>query len=296
MKAMILAAGLGTRLQPYSLLRPKPLFPVLDRPLLQMTIARLKRAGFSHIIVNCHHLAEQFHHLLADTEGVHLQDEEMILGTGGGLRRTLELLDDAPLLVVNGDTYHTIDYGAVYRQHCEQKSAVSLVMHDCPRFNTVAVDAERNVTGFAAEKGCPGKLAFTGIHVINPEVLQLIKADTFSSIIDCYRLWMNSGSAVRAILATGHFWTDIGTPADYLRLHEDLLTGKVKAYSELETRTHDRVYTADTALIEEDVEIKDWAVIGSGAWVGRGAKLSRVVVWDHAVVEAGAEIAGRIIT
>lgn len=296
MKAMILAAGLGTRLLPYSLLRPKPLFPVLDRPLLLQTIDRLKEAGFTTIIVNCHHLAEQFQPILADIKGLHLQREEMILGTGGGLRRAVDLMGDEPLLVVNGDIYHTIDYGEVYRQHCQQKSKVSLVLHDYPRFNNVCVDAALSVTGFTKTAKNPAALAFTGIHIVNPEVLRLIPAGTFSNIIDCYQLWMNRGNTIRACVVTGHFWTDIGTPTDYLKLHGDLLRGRVKGCGDPAPGRYDGRYTADSAIVGHGVTITDWAAIGSRSRIGNGAKLSRVVVWDGAVVKPGAELAGLIVT
>ncbi len=110
MQAMILAAGFGTRLQPYSNLRPKPLFPLLNTPLLLLTIQRLQDAGFDHIVVNCHHLKDQIRSLLAGIPGVFLQEETMIMGTGGGLRLAIDLLKDEPLLVSNGDIYHTVDY------------------------------------------------------------------------------------------------------------------------------------------------------------------------------------------
>ena len=86
MQAMILAAGFGTRLLPYTKYRPKPLFPVLNTPLLVAAVRRLKKFGFSRIVVNCHHLGEQISAALDDIDGVRIQYEETILGTGGGLR------------------------------------------------------------------------------------------------------------------------------------------------------------------------------------------------------------------
>ena len=84
MKAMILAAGLGTRLLPYTRKRPKPLFPVLNRPLLSLSIGRLRQAGAGEIIVNAHHLKQQIKNTLLSEENIILQEEDKILGTGGG--------------------------------------------------------------------------------------------------------------------------------------------------------------------------------------------------------------------
>ncbi len=118
MQAMILAAGFGTRLQPYSLIRPKPLFPVLNRPLLLATIDRLKNAGFSLIVVNCHHLRQQIVSAVKDIPGVIVQEEPLILGTGGGLALAARNLNNEPLLVTNGDMFEArTDPGRRPRRH-----------------------------------------------------------------------------------------------------------------------------------------------------------------------------------
>ena len=115
MQAMILAAGFGTRLLPYTKKRPKPLFPLLNEPLLLLTIKRLQNAGFDHIIVNCHYLKEQIVEALDGMRGVVIQEEDIVLGTGGGLRMALRLMRDEPLLITNGDIYHSIDNSNVFR-------------------------------------------------------------------------------------------------------------------------------------------------------------------------------------
>jgi len=132
MQAMILAAGLGTRLLPHTLIRPNPLFPILNKPLLLLTIERLQKIGFDHIVVNCHHLREQVVAILDGVSGVIVQEEEIILGTGGGLRNALNVLRDEPLLVTNGDIYHTVDFMDFYQYHIENGTLVTLAMHDFP--------------------------------------------------------------------------------------------------------------------------------------------------------------------
>ena len=130
MKAMILAAGFGTRLLPYTLKRPKPLFPVLDRPLLHLTFSRIRKAGFAEIIVNCHHLRHQIRQALRHETGCIIQEEEKVLGTGGGLHMALPHFNGKPALVVNGDIYHTIDYREVYQHHCASGADITLVLHE----------------------------------------------------------------------------------------------------------------------------------------------------------------------
>ncbi len=300
MKAMILAAGLGTRLLPYSLQRPKPLFPVLNRPLLHLTMDRLRQAGASAIVVNAHHLRLQIKSALAQENNLILQEEETILGTGGGLRLALPHLGQDPVLVVNGDIYHSIDYREVYRSHCEAGAEVSLVLHDYPRFNDVAVAATNHITGFNRPGGSRGNqervLAFTGIHVINPEVLHIIPPDTYSCILDCYRKLLLQGTSIRAHLASRHFWTDMGTPADYLQLHADLLAQKVPVYGELAEAAAEAPFVGvQHARIGRDVKLHDWVCFGQDARIGDGSVLERTVVWDGAVVPAGSVIKDAIV-
>jgi len=301
MKAMILAAGLGTRLLPFTLKRPKPLFPILNKPLLRLTISRLKQAGATEIVVNAHHLRQLVKKALRHEANIVLQEEKQILGTGGGLRLALPNLGHDPVLVVNGDIYHSIDYREVYRCHCEARADVSLVLHDYPRFNDVAVDDSLCIAGFGRTGAHSGHqahfLAFTGIHVINPEVLLGIPPDTTYCIIDCYRNLLRQGGTIRAHLAAEHFWTDMGTQADYLQLHADLLAHRVPVYQELVETAADAPFAgAENAAIGKNVKLLDWVCIGNGAEIGAGATLQRTVVWDGARVPAGSNIKDAIVT
>jgi len=301
MRAMILAAGLGTRLLPYTLSRPKPLFPILNKPLLLLTINRIKNSGFSEIIVNAHHLREQIKDALQDETNCILQEEEIILGTGGGLRMALSHFGHEPVLVANGDIYHTVDYQEVYRNHCASKADVTLVLHDYPRFNDVSVDENFMIKGFnisAAGQGNLNKtLAFTGIHVINPEVLRSISPDAPYCIIECYKQLLEQGGSIRVHLAKDHFWTDMGTPQDYLKLHAELLGKNILVYEELGEELAESPFVGiQNASIAKDVQFQDWACIGKGATIGAGATLQRTVVWDGAVIPPGSVIQDAIVT
>ncbi|MCI5129172.1 MAG: nucleotidyltransferase family protein, partial [Candidatus Electrothrix sp. AUS3] len=109
MQAMLLAAGFGTRLRPYTLVRPKPLFPVCNIPLLHILLDKLVDAGCDRIVVNCHYLADQIKEAVERRPEVILQYEKEVLGTGGGLRKALEHFQDqpdTPVLVMNGDIFH----------------------------------------------------------------------------------------------------------------------------------------------------------------------------------------------
>ncbi|MDR0476606.1 MAG: NTP transferase domain-containing protein [Desulfobulbaceae bacterium] len=283
MQAMILAAGFGTRLLPHSALRPKALFPVLNKPLLLATIDRLRRAGFDHIIVNAHHLRRQIGGALAGLPGVTVIEESDILGTGGGLRGALPLLRPEPLLVSNGDIYHLIDFADIYEQHCRAAVPVTMVMHDFPRFNKVSVTAGR-VAAFDGPKE-HGKLAFTGLHVIEPEMLRDIEVGVFSSIIDHYRQLRRQGVAIRCHDVTGIFWSDMGTEADYLALHAGLLRREIPCWPELGL-PEGRQLIDRRAAIAETCRLDGWLAIGA-AEISGDAVLARAVVWDGVTIDSG---------
>ncbi len=296
MKAMVLAAGLGTRLRPYSLKRPKPLFPVLDTPLLTHTLTQLRQRGVEGIVVNAHHLREQIRAMLHGQRDVHVQMEDMELGTGGGLRLAQRHFGEAPFLAVNGDIVHDLDLAAVYRTHCASGADVTMVLHDCPRFNNVRVNGEGGIVGFTGAAGEGERLlAFTGVQVINPAVLSLIPEGIFYNIIDCYAELLKSGGKIQALVVSGHFWTDMGTPADYLKLHEDIvLKGRMPGFS---AGSGGRpFYLGKDAVLGPGVLLQDWVAIGHGASIGEGASLTRVVVWDGARVAPGSIVTDSIIT
>lgn len=295
MKAMVLAAGFGTRLRPYSLKRPKPLFPVFDTPLLTHTLTQLRQSGAEGIVVNAHHLREQIRSMLHGQGDVYVQMEDMELGTGGGLRLAQSHFGDAPFLAVNGDIVHDLDLAAAYRAHCASGADVTMVLHDCPRFNNVQVNGEGRIVGFAGAAGEGERLlAFTGVQVINPAVLSLMPEGVFYNSIDCYADLLKSGGTIQALVVSGHFWTDMGTPADYLQLHEDiLLNGRLPGFFAGDGGRP--FYLGKGVVLGAGVSFQDWVAIGHGASIGEGASLSRVVVWDGARVAPGSIVTDSII-
>ncbi len=289
MQAMILAAGFGTRLLPYTKLRPKPLFPLLNEPLLLLTIKRLQRAGFDHIIVNCHHLKEQIVEALRGLRGVVVQEEEAILGTGGGLRMALATMRDEPLLITNGDIYHSIDFLELYRSHVAGDAAVTMAMHNYPRFNKVRVE-QGMVTGFG-EEGSGDCLAFTGLHVIDPEVLRDISERGESCIIDRYRRLLLSGEEIQAKDVSGCSWTDMGTVEDYLALHGQLLKGEIHLWSEF-AASFDGTNLCQQQTAEQKFD--DWVCVGN-VLLPKELHLTRCVVWDTALLGNGEDYADRLL-
>ncbi|MCP3953960.1 MAG: nucleotidyltransferase family protein, partial [Desulfobacterales bacterium] len=223
MKAFILAAGMGTRLRPYTNHTPKPLFPIGGRPLIDHTIHRLEKAGFTDIAINLHHLAGQItqHINRQDYQArIRLLHEPQILGTGGGIKNLGDFWNNGPLLVINSDILTDIDLKAVYDDHVTRQNAATLVVHDRPEFNTVAVAADNAIVSFSNRNGDRNNtppLAFTGIQVIEPEFNDYTPAAEFFASIPVYQAMIKAGCKVRAYRVQDHFWEDLGTPRRYLR-------------------------------------------------------------------------------
>jgi len=224
MKAMILAAGYGTRLRPFTNHTPKPLFSVAGRPLLDEIIGRLQQAGCRAVMINTHHLHRQIEAFVADQNyslDIYTRHEPEILGTGGAIKNVSDFWDDQPFMVINADIVADIDLAEVYAAHCRHHPPATLVLCDDPTFNSVVVDQNHWVTGFAASpanddiRNDLNLLTFTGIQVLDPLVLDYIPSGTPYSSIDAFKKILARGKRLAAVVVPKSHWQDIGTPASY---------------------------------------------------------------------------------
>lgn len=226
-----MAAGFGTRLAPYTNHLPKALFPLAGIPVLARMIANLKQAGCTAIAVNAHHLADQIRAFLDRHDfgiPMTLSHEHEILGTGGAVRRLASYWDGQPFMVVNADIVTDIDLAHVYQVHLAHPAPVTLVLHDRPPFNQVWVDATDHIVGFkrfadGAEPMDDLQLAFTGIHIMDADVLDWIPASGFCDIIAVYRRMIDKGISIYAHVVKDHYWQDMGTPERFQDAVVDIL-------------------------------------------------------------------------
>ncbi|MDY0221399.1 MAG: sugar phosphate nucleotidyltransferase [Desulfobacterium sp.] len=226
MKALILAAGFGTRLLPHTKKRPKPLFTLAGDAILGITIERLIKIGCTDIIVNTHHLYRQIETYIGRAGfpiPVHTIHEPKILDTGGAIKSVKGFMGAAHFMVINADIATDIDLESVWQFHLRGNWPVTLVLHDRTEFNGVEVDDRGFVRGFSpkdqSRKTIPNnkKLAFTGIQVLSPEIFDHMPDDDVFSSIDLYTRLADSGSLVKAHVVTNHQWEDIGTLPAYER-------------------------------------------------------------------------------
>lgn len=231
MIALVLAAGFGTRLRPYTDHTPKPLFTLNRQPLLDIMIRRLIAAGARTIIVNTHHRHQQIEAFLTRQSyaaTVVTRYEPSILGTGGAIRNTAEIWHSQPLLVVNSDIYTDFDFKAFYRFHRDHGQPLSLALCDHPAFNSVLIDAADNVAGFRGSADTTFDrasriLTFTGIQVLDKTILTYIPPEGFASSIDAFQAMISDGQRIPAYIPEKLQWSDIGTPERYRAMAREIM-------------------------------------------------------------------------
>ncbi len=293
MKAAILAAGLGTRLRPLSDLVPKTLWPVLNRPLLGLLLAQVEDAGCLQVAVNTHHLAEQVQRFLAGQPwsfNLSVSPEPELLGTGGGLKRLGEILRGGPFLAVNGDILTDLDFAAVCRGHREDAIA-TLVLHDCPPYNKVwAPDGAVVSIGDPPGGGAAGRpLAYTGVQVVGPRMLDYLPAGEPYDLVTAWRRALAAGERLAALVVSGIFWQDLGTPAAYVSAHRRLLQGAAPGLARYFGPRADPFLGAGD-IIDAGVRFGGGVCLGSQVRIGMAASLKNTVVWDGAAIDPGVEL------
>jgi mannose-1-phosphate guanylyltransferase len=244
MKAMILAAGLGTRLRPLTSDRPKALVEIARHTLLEITLRRLRAFGVRDVIVNTHHFADQIaSYLHANGDfgmRIVLSREDTLLDTGGGLKNAASFfLDspsdaDEPFLLHNVDVLSTIDLARMLRQHAEHNALATLAVQSRPTTRPLLFDETGQLCGrigpdgateMARPDGDAQPLAFSGIHILSPRLLTLLEEDGAFPIIPAYLRLAARGQRILAFRADAYYWRDLGRTESLTQAAQDLARG-----------------------------------------------------------------------
>ena len=226
MKAMILAAGLGTRLRPLTNFQPKAMVEVNGMPLIEIVIRRLKKYGFDDIIINVHHFAGQITKFLKKKNnfGVNIvisDERDQILETGGGLKKAASFFNNEPFLLCNTDILSDIDLGKVYQSHIVSNALATVVVRKRDTSRYFIFDESNTLHGWMNAKSGEIKmprtaqgnfkmLAFSGIHIIDPEIFTLMEEkEGFFSIIDIY-LEAAQNHVIKGFQRDDGLWLDVG--------------------------------------------------------------------------------------
>ena len=319
MKAVVMAGGEGSRLRPLTSRRPKPLAPVVNKPVMEHIVDLLRRHGTTEIVATLHYLADEIESYFGDGSafGVSMSYvvEDTPLGTAGAVKLAEDLLGDEPFLVISGDALTDLDLLALVADHRRTQATATITLQRVTNpleFGVVITDENNRITRFL-EKPSWGEIFSdtinTGIYVLDPSVLSFMergKAYDFSR--DIFPRLLHEGKLVSGYVTT-EYWTDIGNLQQYQQANYDALAGKVRV--EIPgTQAHPGIWMGEgcrvdpgahliapialgrNVVIEAGATVGTDTVLGNSTIVAKHAHVSRTVVWSDCYFGESSELEG----
>lgn len=291
--AIILSAGAGQRLRPLSLLRPKPLFQVLNKTMLEWWAETFISAGIKRAVINVHYQPrlmlehiELMRESFKDRLEIIPSSEEGVLGTGGGLKKAAPILGKSDFLVVNADIFTDFELSKLALKQLANPGRLAtlglLEQPPRPEAANVSVGEGGRIVGFRKTEPPAGETArkcYCGVMALSPEVFDLIPEDENCDIIDVLSQGLEQGADIFGWTYDPAIWSDMGTPAEYWKLNEHLASGRGIVHS--------------TALVRG--QLSGWNVLGARAVVEEGARVENSVLWPYAVVSSGATVKNAVV-
>lgn len=321
MKAVIMAGGEGTRLRPLTSNQPKPMLPMVNRPMMEHVVRLLALHGFDDIVVTVAFLANQIRNYFGDGSelGVRMRYamEETPLGTAGSVRNAAAELDDT-FLVISGDVLTDVDLGVILESHqkADALATIGLQRVENPLEFGIVITGEDGLVERFLEKPTWGEVfsdtVNTGIYVLQPEIFELIAPDRpvdFSG--EVFPAALDAGAKLKGCVVEG-YWEDVGTPAAYLRAHQDILDEKVRvdvpgfridegvwigegADVDPDAHIDGPVVIGDNCQVEAGASLRAYTVLGSDVVVKEDAFIERAVLHEHTYVGPGVRLRGCVI-
>ncbi|MBC7542043.1 MAG: NTP transferase domain-containing protein [Candidatus Sericytochromatia bacterium] len=319
MKAVLMAGGSGTRLRPLTCDMPKPMVPIVNRPIVGHILNLLKRHGFDDVILTLWYLPQVIQNYVKDGAefGVHVKyaiEADQPLGTAGSVKACQPHLDET-FLIISGDSLTDFDLGAAIRYHKEKNAIATLVLTRVPNpleFGVVITDGEGKITRFL-EKPTSSEVfsdtVNTGIYILEPSVLDFLPANASSDFsTDLFPLLLAKNLPMYGYIADG-YWCDVGNLETYRQAHYDVLSGHVKVDIPYEQR-YDGVWMGESVVIEPGVSLEAPLLVGNNCYIGRNAQLSantvlgdnvavgensslkRPIVWNGSYIDAAVSLRG----
>jgi mannose-1-phosphate guanylyltransferase/phosphomannomutase len=321
MKAVVMAGGEGSRLRPLTIGRPKPMVPMVSKPVMAHILDLLKRQGITDVIVTLHFMPEVVQSYFGDGQGlgmnVRYTIEETPLGTAGSVKNAERFLDE-PFLIISGDAVTDINLRDVVAFHRERQAEATLTLFRVPNpleYGVIITDPTGKIVQFL-EKPSWGEVISdtvnTGIYVIDPSVLDLIEAGVRTDWSkDVFPKMLNEGRALYGHVAQGN-WTDVGDITEYMRASSDVLHHRVQTEDlgkhiggdvwcgegvEIapDAQLYGPIYLGDEVKIKGGVIIHGPTVVRDYTIVDNRVHIDRSIIWRNCYIGEGAEIRGAIV-
>jgi NDP-sugar pyrophosphorylase family protein/aminoglycoside/choline kinase family phosphotransferase len=308
-KALLLAAGFGTRMRPLTYDTPKPMMPLWGKPLIGHAIDQLIRWGVEDILVNTHHAPQSIVAYCrargSDRCRIQVSFEPDILGTGGALKRASWFFDKEPFWMMNTDIAADLDPMPMVRDFHREKAVAVLWMHGALGPRTVEMEPGRprprqsavatRILDFASRTpGKDGTYTFCGLQLLSPRILEFLPHEPFSTVVHAYRSAMRSGERVLGIDLPDAFWADLGTPERYLTAHRDVFNARRRRLPG-KRLLPPRQLRSMMDRIPPDVAVEGFTAVDENVTLAPNTILRDSVLWNGAAVKRNTSIADSIV-
>lgn len=322
-KALLLAGGKGTRLQPLTYKLPKPIVPIMGRPLLERVIMNLKSNGIDEVIISTCYKSQHIKNYFKDGQElgvkIHYVSETSPLGTGGAIKNAEKFFDDT-FVVLNSDIVSDINYRELIEYHRNKDALATIAMTEVDnpsQYGVIEFDDDNYIKSFK-EKPRPGESSSSwinaGVYVFQPEIFDEIPAKKVISLEkDIYPTLLQKGYRLAAYQFYG-YWLDIGTVEKYTKAHKDILSGRcdfcrfdksdnsdnvivvaegVQIHPEAEIIGP--VYIGKNTVIESGARVGPYSVIGENNLISKNSRIIGSILWDNVIVNDGAELINTVV-
>jgi mannose-1-phosphate guanylyltransferase len=299
MKAMVLAAGLGTRLRPLTYEIPKPMVPVLDRPVMAHILGLLQRQGFDEVIANLHYFPDAVKGYFGDR--VEYRYEEELLGTAGGVRNVADFFGDDPVVVISGDALTDVDLTALVERHRAAGGIATLTVkhvEETEEYGVVIHDSDGRIQGFQEKPATAEALSHLGncgIYCFSPEIFDYFPEEPFADWANDVFPALLENDVPFHVHETKEYWNDVGSLAELRQGTWDALEGRLKLDLTGQPEGDPPVWVGQGVDMGDDVRLMGPVAIGDGCRIGDGAALRDTIVFPGTEVAAGTIAVGAIL-
>jgi len=321
MKAVVMAGGAGSRLRPLTINRPKPMVPMVNKPVVAHILDLLKKHGITDVVVTLQYMAEDVQDYFGDGQGlgmnIEYSVEEVPLGTAGSVKQAQEFLDET-FLVISGDAVTDLDLGAIIEYHRAKKALATLTLYRVPdplEYGVTIIGGDGRVVQFLEKPGWGEVISDTvntGIYVLEPQVLDYFDSGmNFDFSKNLFPVLLEKGDPIYGYVAQG-YWCDVGNLSEYMRATYDVLQGRVRV-AEIGHAMGGGIWYGEDVEVAPDAQLYGPVYLGDGVEVKSGAilhgpmvirdytvvdhhaHLERSVVWRNCYLGEGVELRGAVI-
>lgn len=285
--AFVLGAGLGTRLRPLTLVRPKPLMPIFGKPLITFALDHLSALGVDSFVINTHHLPAQFEALFGNGAysgcKVRLVLEPDLLETGGGIKNAEEWIGHEPFIIYSGDILTDFELEGLIEEHFRKGNDVTLALRNTGLAAGLALSPEGRIMDLQTRKRRSGAFDFANVSVWNPGIFQRIPARRKISFVPILADWLRKGGKIGGVVLNERQWFNIGSRAEYLNVHRTI--------SELGWRPEYLkdaswpVRVADNAEVAATARLSGFCAVGAGCVIEDSTVLEDSILWERATIK-----------